>query len=58
MTASDQVERVESSGGGEEEQADAATNTTSVTGSTLIKKKIEFSSYLRKFRMEQLQSHI
>jgi hypothetical protein len=27
------VERVESSGGGEEEQADAATNTTSVTGS-------------------------
>jgi hypothetical protein len=34
VTASDQVERVESSGGGEEEQADAATNTTSVTGST------------------------
>jgi hypothetical protein len=34
VTASDQVERVESSGGegGEEEQADAATNTTSVTG--------------------------
>jgi hypothetical protein len=25
---------------------------------TLIKKKIKFSSYLRKFRMEQLQSHI
>jgi hypothetical protein len=26
--------------------------------STLIKKKIKFSSYIRKFRMEQLQSHI
>ncbi len=26
--------------------------------STLIKKKIKFSAYLRKFRMEQLQSHI
>ncbi len=25
---------------------------------TLIKKKIKFSSYIRKFRMEQLQSHI
>jgi hypothetical protein len=25
---------------------------------TLIKKKIKFSSYLGKFRMEQLQSHI
>jgi hypothetical protein len=25
---------------------------------TLIKKKIKFSSYVRKFRMEQLQSHI
>jgi hypothetical protein len=25
---------------------------------TLIKKKIKFSSYLRKFRVEQLQSHI
>ncbi len=25
---------------------------------TLIKKKIRFSSYIRKFRMEQLQSHI
>jgi hypothetical protein len=25
---------------------------------TLIKKKIKFSSYLKKFRMEQLQSHI
>ncbi len=25
---------------------------------TLIKKKINFSSYIRKFRMEQLQSHI
>ncbi len=25
---------------------------------TLIKKKIKFSSYMRKFRMEQLQSHI
>jgi hypothetical protein len=24
----------------------------------LIKKKINFSSYIRKFRMEQLQSHI
>ncbi len=24
---------------------------------TLIKKKIKFSSYIRKFRMEQLQSH-
>jgi hypothetical protein len=24
----------------------------------LIKKKIKFSSYIRKFRMEQLQSHI
>jgi hypothetical protein len=60
VTASDQVERVESSGGegGEEEQADAATNTTSVTGSTLIKKKIQFSSYIKKFRVELLQSHI
>jgi hypothetical protein len=27
-------------------------------GPTLIKKKIKFSSYKRKFRMEQLQSHI
>ena len=26
--------------------------------SSLIKKKIKFSSYIRKFRMEQLQSHI
>jgi hypothetical protein len=26
--------------------------------STLIKKKIKFSSCLKKFRMEQLQSHI
>jgi hypothetical protein len=26
--------------------------------STLIKKKIKFSSYIRKFRVEQLQSHI
>jgi hypothetical protein len=26
--------------------------------STLIKKKIKFSSYIGKFRMEQLQSHI
>jgi hypothetical protein len=25
---------------------------------TLIKKKIKFSSYIRKFRMERLQSHI
>jgi hypothetical protein len=25
---------------------------------TLIKKKIKFSSYIRKFRMKQLQSHI
>jgi hypothetical protein len=25
---------------------------------TLIKKKIKFSSYIRKFKMEQLQSHI
>jgi hypothetical protein len=25
---------------------------------TLIKKKIKFSSYIRKFRIEQLQSHI
>ncbi len=25
---------------------------------TLIKKKIKFSSYVRKFKMEQLQSHI
>jgi hypothetical protein len=25
---------------------------------TLIKNKIKFSSYIRKFRMEQLQSHI
>jgi hypothetical protein len=25
---------------------------------TLIKKKIKFSSYIRKFRREQLQSHI
>jgi hypothetical protein len=25
---------------------------------TLIKKKIKFSSYIRKFRMEQLQSHM
>jgi hypothetical protein len=25
---------------------------------TLIKKKIKFSSYIREFRMEQLQSHI
>jgi hypothetical protein len=28
------------------------------TEDTLIKKKIKFSSYIRKFRMEQLQSHI
>ncbi len=28
------------------------------TGHTLIKKKIEFSSYIWKFRVEQLQSHI
>jgi hypothetical protein len=27
-------------------------------GGTLIKKKINFSSYIRKFRVEQLQSHI
>ncbi len=27
-------------------------------GTTLIKKKIKFSSYIRKFGMEQLQSHI
>ncbi len=27
-------------------------------GPTLIKKKIKFPSYVRKFRMEQLQSHI
>ncbi len=26
-------------------------------GSTRIKKKIKFSSYIRKFRVEQLQSH-
>jgi hypothetical protein len=25
---------------------------------TLIKNKIKFSSYIRKFRMEQLQSHM
>jgi hypothetical protein len=28
------------------------------SGNTLIKKKIKFSSYIRKFRVEQLQSHI
>jgi hypothetical protein len=27
-------------------------------GATVIKKKIKFSSYIRKFRMEQSQSHI
>ncbi len=27
-------------------------------GKTLIKKRIKFSSYIRKFRVEQLQSHI
>jgi hypothetical protein len=26
--------------------------------SALIKKKVKFSSYIRKFRVEQLQSHI
>jgi hypothetical protein len=30
----------------------------SIDGLSLIKKKIKFSSYIRKFRMEQLQSHI
>ncbi len=29
-----------------------------VVETTLIKKKIKFSSYIRKFRIEQLQSHI
>jgi hypothetical protein len=29
-----------------------------VLEATLIKKKINFSSYMRKFRVEQLQSHI
>jgi hypothetical protein len=29
-----------------------------VGGGTLIKKKIKLSSYIRNFRMEQLQSHI
>ncbi len=29
-----------------------------VTGMALIKNKIKFSSYIRKFRVEQLQSHI
>jgi hypothetical protein len=29
-----------------------------ITVFTLIKKKIKFSSYIRKFRVEQLQSHI
>jgi len=28
------------------------------SASALIKKKISFSSYIRKFRMEQLQNHI
>ncbi len=31
---------------------------TNLVLSTLIKKKVKFSSYIRKFRMEQLQSHI
>jgi hypothetical protein len=34
------------------------TSSTVAPHCTLIKKKIKFSSYLRKFRMEQLQSHI
>jgi hypothetical protein len=29
-----------------------------ITSQINIKKKIKFSSYIRKFRMEQLQSHI
>jgi hypothetical protein len=35
-----------------------AHNVIHLTLRTLIKKKIKFSSYIRKFRVEQLQSHI
>ncbi len=35
------------------------THTSAFPGqATLIKKKIKFSSYIRKIRVEQLQSHI
>jgi hypothetical protein len=33
-------------------------NFTKLTGPTLIKKKTKFSSYLRKFRWDQVQSHV
>jgi hypothetical protein len=38
-------------------QQNAASFPVWITGYTLIKKKIIFSSYIRKFRVEQLQSH-
>ncbi len=38
--------------------SDNRTRRTRPALSTLMKKKIKFSSYIRKFRMEQLQSHI
>ncbi len=38
--------------------ADHSVFTIILVAGTLIKKKIMFSSYIRKFRMEQLQSHI
>jgi hypothetical protein len=34
------------------------TDTRRYWAGTVLKKKIKFSSYIRKFRMEQLQSHI
>ncbi len=33
------------------------TKINQIRQSTLIKKKIKFSSYIRKFKVEQLQSH-
>jgi hypothetical protein len=38
--------------------ADSGEDSFQVTYRTLIKKKIKFSSHIRKFRVEQLQSHI
>ncbi len=36
----------------------SAKATSTASPCTLIKNKIKFSSYIRKFRVEQLQSHI
>ncbi len=52
------VSRPEMLSDGEKSSSTRSETPQASTHITLIKKKIKFSSYIRKFRMEQLQSHV